>query len=117
MLWSLSNANCIAGNATYIMSLEQGMYFLNNLIRNNDCDKNFNDNKAGVESSVTKSTLRETEHVKVKNASKGWGVNVVEAMKKLSPTLKQKLKNDKQYNRKIDEIVDAIREDYEMRRD
>ena len=93
-------------NATYIMSLQQAMYLLKNGAKKNV-----------VESSATKKELRETEHVKVRNASRGWGKNVVDTIKKLSPEFKAKMTKDDSYVQKLEELIDEIREDYDYRRD
>ena len=100
-------------NATYITSLQQGLYFLNKAIREDKHAKQ----KNVLSSNVTKKTLRNTEHVKVKNASKGWGKNVVDAIKSLSPVLKDRLKNDDTYSKNVDTIIEEIKEDYILRKD
>jgi len=99
------------GNATYITSLEQGMFLVNNIKRNNGLKI-----AQQLQSAVTKSSLRETPHVKVKNAAKGWGANVVDSMIELNPTLENELKPNCKYNEKINGIIEEIREDYEIRK-
>ena len=96
-------------NATYIMSIQQGMYFLKRSVANN--------NKTSIESTATKQDLRETEHVKVKNACRGWGKNIMDTIKKLSPEMKERLKNDSNYRNKLEKIAREIGEDYDRRRD
>lgn len=98
------------GNAAYIMSLQQGMFFLKKMERASNINNN------GVESDATKQVLRETEHVKVRNASAGWGKNVVSEMKKLSPEFAKRLKEESEYRLAIDSIVEDIKEDYEKRK-
>ncbi len=101
-------------NATYIMSLQQGLYLLNKVKRKNNSTKQV---KTVVESDTTKRDLRETEHVKVKNACRGWGKNIVDAIKALSPKLRQKLNDNQEYKQKIDKIIQEIRDDYDLRKE
>lgn len=101
-------------NAIYITSLQQGLYFLNKAIRE---DKYVRQEDNTISSNVTKRTLRNTEHVKVKNASKGLGKNIVDAIKSLSPVLKERLKNDDTYRQNIEDIIEEMREDYILRKD
>ena len=97
------------GNATYVMSLPQGMFFLKRI--------NVNHNeKSKVQSTATKQELRETEHVKVRNACRGWGKNIVDSIKQLSPEMRKKLKDDSKYKDEIDLIVQEIKEDYDRRK-
>lgn len=105
------------GNATYIMSLQQGMYFLNKIVRER---KNQTGNTGvGIElqSDATKRELRETEHVKVRNASAGWGANIIGAMKKLSPSFKEKMRRPSEYRKIIEDVTEEIRKDYQDRKD
>lgn len=102
------------GNAAYIMSLQQGMYFLKKIVR--DGKSNAEQNETKIESDATKQGLRETEHVKVRNASAGWGKNVVAAMKSLSPELKKKLAKSSEYKSNLDVIIEEIKKDYEERK-
>ena len=102
------------GNATYIMSLQQGLFFLNKMTRDNKNSKS----ATVLESEATKQELRETEHVKVRNAAPNWGGNVMTDMKKLSPSFRAKLKEkDEAYMSNIDELVEDIKKDYFRRRD
>ena len=94
-------------NATYIMTIQQAMYFLKRSGRQSG--------KNTIESAATKQDLRETEHVKVKNACRGWGKNIIDTIKKLSPEMAQRLK-DNQYKEKLDAIVSEIKTDYDRRR-
>ncbi len=98
------------GNATYIMSLQQGMYFLKKMARNESIENRI------IESNATKQGLRETEHVKVRNASAGWGKNVISEMKKLSPKFAEKIKENSEYTSAINVLIEDIREDYEERK-
>ncbi|MBQ7410627.1 MAG: hypothetical protein IJW20_04505 [Clostridia bacterium] len=98
------------GNATYIMSLQQGMFFLKKMARGASIESKT------VESDATKQALRETEHVKVRNASQGWGKNVVLEMKKLSPEFAKRLKGKSEYKLAIDSIIEDIKDDYEKRK-
>ena len=95
-------------NATYIMTIQQAMYFLKR--------SGIQNGKNTIESATTKQDLRETEHVKVRNACKGWGKNIIDTIKKLSPEMAKKIK-DKKYKAQIDEIVEEIREDYDRRKE
>ena len=104
------------GNATYIMSVQQGMYFLNKIVRERRNQSGETELGVELESDATKSELRETEHVKVKNASAGWGANIVSAMKKLSPSFKAKLGKDSEYRKGIEEVTEEIRKDYQERK-
>lgn len=102
------------GNATYIMSLQQGLFFLNKMTRDNKNSKS----ATVLESEATKQELRETEYVKVRNAAPNWGGNVITDMKKLSPSFRAKLKEkDEAYMSNIDELVEDIKKDYFRRRD
>lgn len=94
-------------NATYIMTIQQAMYFLKR--------SGIQSGKNKIESAATKQDLRETEHVKVKNACRGWGKNIIDTIKKLSPEMAQRLK-DNQYKEKLDAIVSEIKTDYDRRR-
>lgn len=99
-----------AGNATYIMSLQQGMYFLNKMIRDRENSEETAD--VQIESDATKQDLRQTPHIKIRNAAPGWGKNVISDMESLSPTLKAKRRKDSDYKKVLDDIVEEIREDY-----
>ena len=104
------------GNATYIMSVQQGLFFLNKIVREK---RNRNgETEVGVElqTDATKAELRETEHVKVRNAAAGWGANIVDAIKMLSPSFKEKLRTPSEYRRNIEEVVEEIKEDYKERK-
>ena len=105
------------GNATYIMSLQQGMYFLNKIVRERRNQTGETELGVSLESDATKGELRETEHVKVKNASAGWGANIVSAMKKLSPAFKEKMKSPSEYRCAIEDITEEIKRDYQERKD
>ena len=105
------------GNATYIMSLQQGMYFLNKIVRERRNQTGETELGVSLESDATKGELRETEHVKVKNASAGWGANIVSAMKKLSPEFKEKMKRPSDYRSSIEDITEEIRKDYQERKE
>ena len=105
------------GNATYIMSLQQGMYFLNKIVRERKNQTGETELGISLESDATKGELRETEHVKVKNASAGWGANIVGAMKKLSPEFKEKMKRPSDYRCAIEDITEEIRRDYQERKE
>ena len=104
------------GNATYIMSVQQGMYFLNKIVRERKNQTGETELGISLESDATKGELRETEHVKVKNASAGWGANIVGAMKKLSPAFKEKMKAPSEYRCAIEDITEEIKRDYHERR-
>ena len=96
------------------MTLQQGMYFIKKIVRDGLLRQEKGD-EVIVESDATKQSLRETEHVKVKNASAGWGKNVVDAMKTLSPSFKEKLSKDKEYKSDIEDVIAEIRADYKKR--
>ena len=105
------------GNATYVMSLQQGLFFLNRLMRKRSLEDGTVEEKVdGVQSSATKQELRETEHVKVRNASRWLGRNIVDSMRKISDKFARDYRKEKNYRDKIDEIVDAIRDDYDTRK-
>ena len=105
------------GNASYIMSLQQGMFFLTRLARRRQLeDATAIQNDARLESTATKQELRETEHVKVRNASRKWGKNMLDSMRKLSTELDRKFKENTEYKNRISEMIDAIRDDYDERR-
>lgn len=102
-------------NATYILSLQQGLYLLNKAKRTQNIMQQKSD--VPMESTATKSVLRETEHVKVRNASKGWGKNIVDSIRALSPVFKEKIKTHDDYRERIEKIIDEIRTDYDLRRE
>ena len=57
-----------------------------------------------LQSDATKQTLRESEFVKIRNASAGWGANIVDAMKKISPQFRAKLREQSEYKTEIDDL-------------
>lgn len=105
------------GNATYVMSIQQGLYFLNKIVRERRNQSGNPEFGIELESDATKRELRETEHVKVRNASAGWGANIVGAMKKLSPKFKEKMSKKSEYRCVIEDITEEIRRDYQERKD
>ena len=105
------------GNATYVMSLQQGLFFLNKIVREKRAQSGEIILAEELQSDATKQALRETEFVKVRNASAGWGANIVDAMKKISPQFRSKLRTQSEYKASIDEVVEEIREDYKARKD
>lgn len=105
------------GNATYIMSLQQGLFFLNKIVRERRAQSGEIILAEELQSDATKQALRETEFVKVRNASAGWGANIVDAMKKLSPQFRSKLRGKSEYKKSIDEVIEEIREDYKERKE
>ena len=105
------------GNATYIMSLQQGLFFLNKIVREQRIQNDEIVLEEELQSDATKQALRETEFVKVRNASAGWGANVVDAMKKISPKFREKMRGQSEYKNAIDEVIEDIREDYKARKD
>lgn len=105
-------------NSTYVMTIAQGSYFLKSLERKAARDARQDAEKdVLLESSATKQELRDTEHVKVKNACAGWGKNIVTAMRGLSPRMDEKLAGDRRYKARIDELVEEIKEDYQIRKE
>lgn len=104
------------GNAAYVMSLQQGMFFINRYAREQELAEKQGRRESGMESTATKQELRATEHVKVRNACRGFGKNMVDSMRQLSPVLDKKIKSDKEYKARIDEIIEAIKEDYDERK-
>ncbi len=105
------------GNATYVMSLQQGLFFLNKIVREQRAQSGEIVLAEELQSDATKQSLRETEFVKVRNASAGWGANIVDAMKKISPQFRSKLQTQSEYKSNIDEVVEEIREDYKSRKE
>ena len=105
------------GNATYIMSLQQGLFFLNKIVREKRAQTGEIVLAEELQSDATKQALRETEFVKVRNASAGWGANIVDAMKKLSPQFREKMRGKSEYKDSIDEVIEEIREDYKARKE
>ena len=106
-----------AGNATYVMSLQQGLFFLNRLVRKRTLETGTEvENVDSVESTATKQELRETEHVKVRNASRWLGRNIVDSMRKVSDKFARDYRKEQDYKTRIDELVDAIRDDYDERK-
>ncbi|MBR3613584.1 MAG: hypothetical protein IKL55_00160 [Clostridia bacterium] len=104
-------------NATYIMSIQQGLYFLNKIVREKRNKTGETEFDIGLESDATKKELRETEHVKVRNASAGWGANIVDAIEELSTKFEEKTKAQNEYKKAIDDVIDKIRHDYRERRE
>ncbi len=105
------------GNATYVMSLQQGLFFLNKIVREQRAQSGEIILAEELQSDATKQALRETEFVKVRNASAGWGANIIDAMKKLSPKFREKMRGQSEYKKSIDEVVEEIREDYKERKE
>ena len=105
-------------NAIFIMTIGQGSYFLRSLERrNNSKEQMTEDNKEIVlESSATKSELKNTEHVKYRVASRGLGKNIIDSIRELNPAIDEKMK-DKKYKTKIDELVQDIKDDYDLRKE
>ena len=81
------------GNAAYVMSLQQGMFFINRYVREQELAQKTGRRESSMESTATKQELRATEHVKVRNACRGFGKNMVDSMRQLSPVLDKKLKS------------------------
>ena len=101
--------------ATYVMSFLQGKYYLNKIQRAQRQGKQI-EIKEGLESTATKGEIRsDTEHVKIKNASRGWGKNIVKAMKQVSPVFSEKYKKNKTYREKIEKLSEEIGIDYDKR--
>ncbi|MBR3511364.1 MAG: hypothetical protein IKN74_00215 [Clostridia bacterium] len=101
--------------ATYVMSFLQGKYYLNKIQRAQRQGKQI-EIKEGLESTATKGEIRsDTEHVKIKNASRGWGKNIVKAMKQVSSVFSEKYKNNKTYREKIEKLSEEIGMDYDKR--
>lgn len=105
------------GNATYIMSLQQGLFFLNKIVREKRAQTGEIVLAEELQSDATKQALRETEFVKVRNASAGWGANIVDAMKKLSPQFRAKMRGQSEYKKTIDDVIEEIRKDYKERKE
>lgn len=105
------------GNATYIMSLQQGLYFLNKIVRETKNKSGEKEVGIGLQSDATKKELRETEHVKIKNAAAGWGNNIVNSIKKLSSSFREKMSKQTEYRKIIEDVTEEIREDYIARLD
>ena len=94
-------------NATYIMSLQQALFFIKNIERNSKT----------VESTATKKELRETKFVKVRNASRKWGKNIVDSIRSISIPFEKEYHDDKKYKENIDEIINEIQKNYDYRRE
>ena len=93
-------------NATYVMSLAQGLYFIKNFERENG------EGASQVISTATKRALRNTEHIDVRNASKKWGKNMIRSIDRKGGDLSQR---SKEYRAKLDSICKEIEEDYMAR--
>ena len=93
-------------NATYVMSLAQGLYFIKNFERENG------EGASQVISTATKRALRNTEHIDVRNASKKWGRNMIRSIDRKGGDLSTK---SKEYRAKLDSICKEIEEDYMSR--
>ncbi len=118
--------NSKPGNATYVMSIQQAGYVLMNLGRTEkaNLERIRRGEKDVLVSDATKSTIRqiskeqgETEHIKIKNASRNWGENIVDAMRKVSKPAREKLKKGSEQRREIESLLEEIRQDYDQRRD
>ena len=105
------------GNATYIMSLQQGLFFLNKIVREKKAQDGVTTITEELQSEATKQALRETEFVKVRNASAGWGANIVDVIKKLNPQFREKMRGQSEYKTSINEVVEEIRSDYKERKE
>ena len=90
-------------NATFVMSLAQGLYFIKNFERENG------DGLSQVISTATKRALRNSEHIDVRNASKKWGKNMVRSIERKGASLKPRTT---EYMRKINGICKEIEDDY-----
>ena len=106
------------GNATYVMSLQQGLFFLNRLVRKRrvESQEHLEEKVDSVESTATKQELRETEHVKVRNASRWLGRNIVDSIRKINDEFARDYRKEKTYKERIDEVIETIREDYDERK-
>ena len=106
------------GNATYVMSLQQGLFFLNRLVRKRrvESQEHLEEKVDSVESTATKQELRETEHVKVRNASKWLGRNIIDSIRKISDEFARDYRKEKAYKERIDDVIETIREDYDERK-
>lgn len=106
------------GNATYVMSLQQGLFFLNRLVRKRrvESQEHLEEKVDSVESTATKQELRETEHVKVRNASKWLGRNIIDSIRKISDEFARDYRKEKTYKERIDDVIETIREDYDERK-
>lgn len=105
-------------NAIFIMTIGQGSYFLRSLERRNNSKKQISeeDREIVLESSATKSELKNTDHVKYRVASRGLGKNIIDSIRELNPAIDEKLK-DKRYKAKIDDLVQDIKDDYDLRKE
>ena len=103
--------------ATYVMSFLQGKYYLSKIQKAQRQGKQI-EVKEGLESTATKGEIRsDTEHVKIKYASKGWGKNIVQAMKQVSPKFKERIKKNNKYRENIEKLSEEIGRDYSDRLD
>ena len=103
-------------NACYIMSLQQGLFFLNKIVREKKSQNGEIEFSKEMQSDATKQALRTTKFVKTIYAAAGWGENLVSAIEEINPTLKKKLKDDPGYKAAIDEITKEIKKDYKERK-
>ena len=109
--------NTQVGNATYVMSLQQAYYTLDTLSRE---ERIFKDKaKTGenyISTDATKKAIRESEHIKVLNASRNWGENLLDYMKQVSKKSKEKLPRKSKRSEKVKELIEEIQKDYDDRR-
>lgn len=105
-------------NAIFIMTIGQGSYFLRSLERRKASKQAAQEEEREIilESSATKSELKNTDHVKYRVASRGLGKNIIDSIRELNPAIDEKLK-DKKYKAQIDSLVQEIREDYDIRKE
>ena len=105
-------------NATYVMSVQQALYTLANIRReDNIISEKLKSGETIVRrTDATKQAIRNTEHVKVINASRNWGENIIDAMNKVSKKSSQKLTKKSPERKELEGLLDEIREDYDRRR-
>ena len=105
-------------NAIFIMTVGQGSYFLKSLERRNASKKIAAEDEKEIvlESSATKSELKNTAHVKYRVAARGLGRNIIDSIRELNPKIDEKFK-DKKYKAKIDDLVQEIKIDYDIRKE
>lgn len=106
-------------NATYVMSVQQALYTLANIRREDGIisEKLKSGETVVRRTDATKQAIRNTEHVKVINASRNWGENVIDAMRKVSNKSTQKLSPKTDLRKKLETLLEDIREDYDRRKD
>ena len=105
------------GNATYVMSVPQAAFTIDKIEREDRIvAEKLKQGEVFARSDATKKGIRETEHVKIINASRNWGRNMLEAMRQVSKKAREKIGDYSRYNHDINVLLLEIQRDYDRRK-